>query len=288
MNAITKLLDDKGVSPEVKLSSFHYRHPQYPSRYLVVEVTDYESFVRFSRVTAEFVSRWSLDKDNVWSGDDVHGIVEDFFKIDEVNPPEGSPPFEEVKSWCEPIVSRLAIRFNNDGHYEMNGDDLYQIGMLKVYECWLDCGNKPRQEFENIVSTSIWCKAQGLLSKHFVTKARAAAEIISITDENIESLPCMDSSEVDDREESEKLEHSIYSMSEVEKEIIRQIRKPHHILRQSLSVDMVRYHKLRKSGARRLPTPRLNLTLMKHFTPFTHEEVSIALDKLMKSHQILT
>jgi hypothetical protein len=286
MNLLS-LVDSHGIPPEVKLTSQYYRHPQYPSRCLIVELNEGKPYLRFSKVPAPFVTRWELDREGAWrKGEDPTPVIEDFFKLDVQVPPQGAPSFETVLEWCTPIALRLANRFKRDRHYELNDQDLFQYAVLKIRECWLDCGDKPREEFERIVSTSIWHRFESLLSKHYVTQSRRVEEIVSITDDNIDMMPGEWDTAFVDREETDALEEAMYGLNECEKDVVRQIRCPHPIILQCLRVDIARYNHLRHSGVKRLVQPRINLMLMVYFTSYTPAQIQAAITSLFKRYKI--
>jgi hypothetical protein len=288
-------LESKGIPPEVRMTARYYRHPQFPSRCLILELNDGNPYLRFSKVPADFSTSWQLDKNNTYKGDQFESLINDFFKVESQEPPPGAPPFEVVLEACRPIVDRVANRFKRDRHYELNRDDLTQIAILKVRECWLYDGNKPIEEFQRIVSTSIWHKFESLLSKHYVTQSRAAAEVISITDDNIEMMPGEEDARHVERDELDKLEERLRDiearvggLSPIEKAIIREIHRPSPLIQQTFKIEVLRHNHLRRRGVRRLSAPRINILLMSRFTQYSEDELKNAYQQLMQKFEVTT
>lgn len=278
------------------MTARYYRHPQFPSRCLILEFNDGNPYLRFSKVSPEFAAKWELDKNGVFNQPGrSHEIVEDFFRVEEQSPPPGAPPFNEILEACRPIVDRLANRFKRDRHYELNREDLTQIAILKVRECWLYDGNKPIEEFQRIVSTSIWHKFESLLSKHYVTQSRSGPEVISITDDNIEMMPGEEDAKHLERDELDKLEEQLRTveqkfggLSPIEKDIIREIHRPSPLTQQTFKIEVLRHNHLRRKGIRRLPQPRINILLMSRFTPYTESQLQSAYNELMQKFEVGT
>jgi hypothetical protein len=193
-SAVISYLEKKGYTPEYSSTKTRFRHPQRASRLVSIERLPSQAVaICFLNCSEVFAEKWTLSSQGELPAGlyllEIIEALEDFFLLVEEEAPPGAPPFEVRLKEVAEIIHRYASRNQRNHHYELSYEDLLQIGRNKAYEVWLLYGDKPLQEFQCLVAASIQRRIDSLLSKHYVSKRRAGAEVIALSPEMTEILP---------------------------------------------------------------------------------------------------
>lgn len=262
LSLLYKLFNSKYTYEEVSNHTFVFKNQQWSSRKMTIEYKPDRQSIKFSRMPNDFLIKWNIGNDHLLksplSGEMEDELISDFFAIDIVEPHPEAPPFEDMIIIHSALMDRQCRRFKRDGHYELNYDDLWLQALLRLHECWLYVGNKPIEDFECILSASIWNKFQTLMSKHFQTAKRLVGQL-SISMEDIdEPIPDLQTYH-ENLELKEALKERVQDWDPIEQFLVTEILTPSEEYLKILSMDCVRFNKLQMQGQRKLPKPAGNL-----------------------------
>jgi len=286
-SAIVHYLEKRGYTPEFNSTKIRFRHPQRASRLVSIERLPSRALaIVFLNSLEDFAEKWQLSG----AGElpiglsllEIEEALDDFFLLEERKAPPGSPPFEERLKEVAEILHRYASRNMRNHHYELSYEDLLQVGRCKAYEVYLLYGDKPREEFERLVAASLKHRIDSLLSKHYVSKRRAGAEVIALSPEMGDILP-----------EEESLAGLLTSADFLERTntllpnqriLLESILNPNAALRRDHYIEDLRYHKVRDQLPKsRLLLPKFQLAKIAEVTGLPVEELKKAYDLLKES-----
>jgi len=286
-SAIVHYLEKRGYTPEYNATKTRFRHPQRASRLVSIERLPSQALaIVFLNSLEAFADKWQLSG----AGElpiglsllEIEAALDDFFLLEEAAAPPGSPPFEERLKEVAEILHRYASRNMRNHHYELSYEDLLQVGRLKVHEVYLIYGDKPTEEFERLVAASLQRRIDSLLSKHYVSKRRAGAEVITLSPEMGDILPEEEGYE-SVLTSSDFLERA-KTLLPTERILLESILNPNATLRRDHYIEDLRYHKVRNQLPKsRLLLPKFQLAKIAEVTGLPIEELTKAYDALKES-----
>jgi hypothetical protein len=285
-SAVVRYLEGKGYTPEYSATKTRFRHPQRASRLVSLErLTNQTLAVYFTNCLESFAEKWRLSSQGElptgFSLLEIQKTLDDFFLLEEEKAPPGSPPFEVRLKEVSEILHRYASRNKRDHHYELSYEDLVQIGRSKVYEVWLHYGDKPLGEFQCLVARSLQRRIDSLLSKHYVSKRRSGAEIVSLSPEMTEVLP--EESFLDPLADADWLGYAA-NLLPAQRILLEHILNPPAILRRDCYIEDLRYRTVRAQFPKsRLLSPKFNLAKIAEVTGLPVEELKKAYDTLQST-----
>ena len=279
-SAVIRYLESRGYMPEYSATKTRFRHPQRASRLVSIErLPNQATAICFLNSLDSFADRKQLSS----AGElpiglsllEIQETLDEFFLLAEEKAPPGAPPFEERLKEVEEIIKRYAARNKREHHYELSYEDLLSIGRSKTYEIWLLYGDKPLKEFKDIVAASLKHRIDSLLNKHYVSKRRSGAEVISLSPEMTEILP------EENRTDSWLTEGdwSAYlgKLRPAERILLETIRRPSAALRRDCYLEDLRYRSVRAQLPKsRLPPPKFKIDKIAEATGIPVEELQKA------------
>ena len=282
-SAVVSYLERKGYTPEYSSTKTRFRHPQRASRLVSIERLPSRALaICFLNALESFAEKRQLSS----AGElpiglsllEIQETLDEFFTLTEEKAPPGAPPFEMRLKEVSEIIHRYAARKKREGNYELSYEDLIAVGRNKAYEVYLSYGDKPLVEFQNIFATSLKHRIDSLLSKHYISKRRSGAEVISLSPEMTEILSeehrnDSSSSWLSEGDWSTKLEKFLPA----ERILLQTIRNPSAILRRDYLLEDLRYLSVRAQLPKsRLPSPKFKLEKIALATGFPVEELQKA------------
>jgi hypothetical protein len=277
-SAVVSYLERKGYVPEYSASKTRFRHPQRASRLVSLErLTNQVLAICFVNSLEPFSEKWRLSPTGELpinlSISEIQESLDDFFYLEEEKAPPGSPPFETRLKEVAEILHRYALRNRRDHHYELSYEDLLQVGRSKTYEIYLQYGNKPLQEFQCLVATSLQHRIDSLLSKHYVSKRRAGAEVIALSPEMMEVFPEEGSSE---GFTADLLGYTT-TLPPSQKTLLETILNPSATIRRDHYIEDLRYRRVRAELPKsHLPPPKFKVKKIAEVTGLPVEELQKA------------
>jgi hypothetical protein len=286
---ITSYLEKKGFQPEYAQDKIRFRHPKRLSRILTLHaLKDGEVRLSFAHALPEFVEMWNISPTGELPLNfdlvAVYEALDDFFEVVVEEPPPGSLPFDERMKELDELIKRISNRHSRAANYEVNYDDLVAIANAKAYEVYIRFGDKPTYEFQCLVASSIERKFDSLLSKHYLSKCRAGAEVVSLTDELFEVLP----SDKAEEEIATKEEFNEYleKLTPTERLLMKSVIYPTDSLRAEEALNRLRYERIKSQSPKaRLDNPKkYRLRKLALSTDKSENELKIALTNLIEKH----
>ena len=278
-SAIISYLEGRGYSPEYSATKTRFRHPQRASRLVSIEPLSNRSLaICFLNALEPFTEKWQLSSQGELpiglSLLEIQETLDEFFLLTEENAPPGAPPFEIRLKEVSEIIHRYAARNKRDHHYELSYEDLVAVGKNKAYEVYLLYGDKPVSEFQCLVAASLQRRIDSLLSKHYVSKRRAGAEVIALSPELSEVLP---EEGLPDWLTRVDLPSYYGTLSPAQQAILECIFNPSDALRRDSYLEDLRYRTVRSQLPKsRLPSPRLKIDKIAAVTGIPVEELQKA------------
>jgi hypothetical protein len=278
-SAVVSYLEGKGYTPEYSSTKTRFRHPQRASRLVSIErLANQVLAICFLNALESFVEKWELSSQGELPiGLSLLEIIEtldEFFLLSEEKAPPNSLPFEVRLKDVSEIIHRYASRNRRDHHYELSYEDLVSIGRNKAYEVWLIYGNKPLLEFQSLVATSLQHRIDSLLSKHYVSKRRSGAEVVSLSPELTEILP---EEALTNPLADADLVNYVDSLSLSQRTLFESVFNPSATLRRDHFIEDLRYRTvLAQLPKSRLPSPKFKLKKIAKVTGLPVEELQKA------------
>jgi hypothetical protein len=286
-STIVNYLEKRGYTPEYNSTKIRFRHPQRASRLVSIERLPSQALaIVFLNSLEPFAEKWQLSPQGELpiglSLDEIEAALDDFFLLEEAAAPPGSPPFEVRLKEVAEILHRYASRNRRDHHYELSYEDLLQIGRCKAYEVYLLYGDKPTGEFQCLVAASLQRRIDSLLSKHYVSKRRAGAEVITLSPEVTDVLP-EEESFIGILASADWLGYA-NTLLPIQRILLESILNPNAALRRDHYLENLRYHKVRDLLPKsRLLLPKFQLAKIAEATGLPVEELTQAYDLLKES-----
>lgn len=278
-STVVGYLEKRGYIPEYSATKTRFRHAQRASRLVSIErFANGALAICFINCVEAFSEKWRLSS----AGElpiglpltEIRQAFDEFFALEEEKAPPGSPPFEERLKEVSEIINRYAARNQRNHHYELSYEDLVQVGRNKAYEVYLLYGDKPLYEFQCLVAASIQRRIDSLLSKHYLAKRRAGAEVIALSPEMVEILP----EEGLGRwlTDTDWLSY-IAALPFAQRTLLENIVNPPAVLRRDHYLDNLRYHNVRAQLPKsRLIPPKFTLEKIATVTGLPVEELQKA------------
>ncbi len=282
-SAVISYLEKRGYIPEYSSTKTRFRHPQRASRLVSIErLPSSVLVICFLNCGESFAEKWELSSQGeLPTGLSLLEIIEtleDFFLLVEEKAPPGSPPFEVRLAEISDIIHRYASRNQRNHHYELSYEDLVQIGRSKAYEIWLRYGDKPPEEFQCLVAAAIQRRIDSLLSKHYVSKRRAGAEVIALSPEMTEILP--EEGLADWLTNADWLGYAA-TLPPAQRILLENLLNPSAALRRDHFVDDLRYRSVRAQFPKsRLLLPKFKIDKIAQVTGLPVKELQEAYDTL--------
>jgi hypothetical protein len=282
-SAVVSYLEKKGYNPEYSATKIRFRHPQRASRLVSIERLPNQALaICFLNCLEPFTEKWTLSSQGElpigFSLLEIQKVLDEFFLLQEEKAPLGSPPFEIRLKEVSEIIHRYASRNRRDHHYELSYEDLVAIGRNKAYEVWLLYGDKPLEEFQCLVAASLQRRIDSLLSKHYVSKRRAGAEVISLSPEMTEILP--EEGLADWLPNADWLDY-LATLRPAQRILLENIVNPSAALRRDHYLDNLRYRSVRAQLPKsRLPPPKFKIDKIAAVTGLPVEELQQAYETL--------
>jgi hypothetical protein len=278
-SAVISYLENRGYTPEYSATKTRFRHPQRASRLVSIERLPSQALaICFLNCLEPFADKWELSSQGELpiglSLLEIQETLDEFFLLTEEKAPPGAPPFELRLKEVDEIIRRYATRLKREHHYELSYEDLLQVGRSKAYEVWLTYGDKPLHEFQCLVAASLQRRIDSLLSKHFVSKRRAGAEVISLSPEMTEILP--------EEHLPDWLAHTDWksyldSLSPAQRTLLENVFNPSATLRRDHYIEDLRYRTVRAQLPKsRLPPPKFKIYKIAVVTGVPVEELQKA------------
>ena len=278
-SAIISYLESRGYTPEYSATKTRFRHPQRASRLVSIEKLPNQSLaICFMNAIEAFAEKWQLSSSGElptgFSLLEIQETLNEFFLVREESAPPNSPPFETRLKEVSEIIHRYAARNKRDHHYELSYEDLVAVGRNKAYEVYLLYGDKPLDQFQCLVASSLQHRIDSLLSKHYVSKRRAGAEVIALSPELTEILP---EEGLADWLADTDLSSYVGTLSLAERTLLECILNPSDALRRDSYLEDLRYRTVRAQLPKsRLPLPKFKLAKIAAVTGIPVEELQKA------------
>lgn len=282
---LIKYLEKRGLIPEYGRNKTRFRHPQRLSRIATLARTKMDlCAITFSHPLEEFSEHWCLSPEGELpvglNTEEIKLTLDDFFQIVEVHPPAGSPPFEQRLQEVKEIIHRYAGRHQRMNNYELSYEDLVQIATIKTYEVYRQFGDKPFYEFQCLVARSIERRFVSLLSKHYVSKCRAGAEVIALTDEMREII----SEDPGERISATDWDDYLRKLTRAERVLVEAILRPNPVLRRDNHLETLRYRRVKfQSPKCRIAVPKYHLKKIALASSIPLSELICAYSHLIES-----
>jgi hypothetical protein len=281
---LVNYLEQKGLLPEYSPNKTRFRHPQRLSRVVIISSSAPRGFsVSFSQAPEEFSENWGLSPEGEipihYGLEETKTILDDFIRVALETPPANAAPFEERLKQVEEVINRYAQRHQRCNNYELGYDDLRAVAMEKAYAVWLHYGDKPKYEFQCLVVRSIERRFSSLLSRYYVSKRRAGAEVVNLSDEMGDLIP-------EPLAEIEKInpsnwEEYLNTLSLSERALIESVLHPPPVLLRDNLLNGLRFNRVNNQSPKsRIPLPKYNLKKIAAVTAQSTKDLRAAYDKL--------
>jgi hypothetical protein len=257
---VVAYLEAKKLSPHYINNRTKFKHPKRLWRTVSLQRThENKASLTFSNSLPGFADSWNLSAEGELplnlDPEVVKEALDDFFEIVFVEPPPGSPSFEQCWGEVKEVVRKLAVRYKRP-NYEMSFGDLVAIECAKVHEIWLRSGNLPAKDFRRLVISSVTHVFESLLTKHYCVERRSEAETVALTDELKEMLPAPKPMEVN----REEWDDYLSTLSPTAAALLNAIINPTEALCRDIQLDWLRYlHVKEQFPSARIGIPRYRL-----------------------------
>ena len=284
MSILQKLLNS-GIPYEEDSKKYVFRNPQYFQRKLIIFKSKNQSEkIQFSRIPKPFCKKWDIKNKKLsrsLSEAEQESLLQEFLKIEEKSAPEGSPPFKVMVNRYSSLINKLCYKFNKRGSYDLNFDDLWSYALLKLYDCWIQFGNKPEPEFKRIFTRSLTNKFQTLISKHYKTQKRGNPEKNEVQIEDyLNVIPDYTTpySLIEDRENFLEL---ISKFQPVEQYVIKEILNPSVQTQLEYQVDFLRFKRIKNQGCIGVSRPIVSFKKLSERSEYSQKELQSSLKSVL-------
>ena len=284
MSILQKLLSS-GAAYEEDSKKFVFRNPQYFQRKLIIfKSKNHLEKIQFSRIPKDFCKKWEIKNKKLvkeLSDSDQDLLLQEFMKIEEKKAPEGAPTFKSMVNRYHSLINKLCYKFDKKGSYDLNFDDLWSYALLKLYDCWIQFGNKPDPEFKKIFTRSLANKFQTLISKHYKTQKRGNAEKNNVQIEDyLNVIPdyTTPSSLIEDKENFLEL---ISQFQPIEQYVINEILNPSESTQLEYRVDFLRFKRIKNQGCTGVSRPVVSFKKLSERSQYSQKELQSSLKSVL-------